>query len=341
MIRRGIDNINESKRWICLEGSGLAGGRLGKTSIVAIVLAAVALLVVVGHLYWAQVELGVAERSFTVKSFDGAEVYVLEKYVPRVETKGVVILLHPYTGVGHLYYDIPVSDYSLMDYLARHGFDVYAIDVRGFGLSDKPETFTLEDCARDVKAVVDRIISEKGVSRVSVVGLSFGSCVAVTFTGMYGELVDRLVLIGYPYKDMNDTFEQVFSALPQLASQGIYYVPEKASREKGPFLHEAEEEIIDQWYELISSRNSTIPTAVMADLLNYTSSKYIPQIKAPTLLIRGEYDVLVLQEDNWNCFRDLGCHEKAYVVLANAGHSAVREKVHLELFKLILGWLEE
>jgi pimeloyl-ACP methyl ester carboxylesterase len=35
--------------------------------------------------------------------------------------------------------DLQIRDYSLMDLLAEHDYDVWAIDIHGYGRSDKPK----------------------------------------------------------------------------------------------------------------------------------------------------------------------------------------------------------
>ena len=47
-----------------------------------------------------------------LKSPVGDTVFVKEK-ASHKSTKGVVLLIHPYTGPGHLYYDIPVTRYYM------------------------------------------------------------------------------------------------------------------------------------------------------------------------------------------------------------------------------------
>ena len=72
---------------------------------------------------------------------------------------------------------------------------VVRYDRLGTGLSDRerpPETFTPEFEDATLCAVLD----ELGLERVTLMGISSGSCIAVSFAARRPERVDRLVLYG-------------------------------------------------------------------------------------------------------------------------------------------------
>jgi pimeloyl-ACP methyl ester carboxylesterase len=79
-----------------------------------------------------------------------------------------------------------------VDPLAEH-CTVYALDMLGYGRSDKPAgaDYSVPALAGVVRAVLDQL----GVRTVSLVGSSFGCAVAVTFASLYPERADKLVLI--------------------------------------------------------------------------------------------------------------------------------------------------
>ena len=72
----------------------------------------------------------------------GLKLYVWEKYFGSPAGKPVVVLAHGSATAGRESFDLQVPgkpSYSLMDVLAREGFDVFALDTRGFGRSTRPE----------------------------------------------------------------------------------------------------------------------------------------------------------------------------------------------------------
>jgi pimeloyl-ACP methyl ester carboxylesterase len=70
-------------------------------------------------------------------------------------------------------------------------FKVIEFDLRGYGLSERPEQeYSMELWADDIKGLFDAI----GVERAHVHGTSMGGMVALAFAGRYPERVDGLVL---------------------------------------------------------------------------------------------------------------------------------------------------
>ena len=70
-------------------------------------------------------------------------------------------------------------------------FKVLEFDLRGYGLSERPEQeYSMDIWADDIKGLFDAI----GIQRAHVHGTSMGGMVALAFAGRYPELVDGLVL---------------------------------------------------------------------------------------------------------------------------------------------------
>ena len=96
-----------------------------------------------------------------------------------------VVMIHGITGnlaVWHLEI-VPalMSEYRITTY-----------DLRGHGYSDVPPTgYTTADHATDLKHLLDTL----GIPRAHVVGHSFGADIALHFTILFPERVDRLVLV--------------------------------------------------------------------------------------------------------------------------------------------------
>jgi class 3 adenylate cyclase len=93
-------------------------------------------------------------------------------------------------------------------------------DKRGTGLSDRVTGFhSIEERIDDIRAVMDAA----GVERASLAGISEGGPMAMLFTAMHPERVDKLVLIGtaarftrtedYPYGSTIDQFDAFTGAV--------------------------------------------------------------------------------------------------------------------------------
>src|SRR6266511_3630680 len=109
----------------------------------------------------------------------GLKLYVWEKYLGSPAGKPVVVLAHGSATAGRESFDLQVPgkpSYSLMDVLAREGFDVFAPDIRGFGRSTRPEGhMTTHEASAALNAVVDDLLKLRGSQQVHLLGWSWGT----------------------------------------------------------------------------------------------------------------------------------------------------------------------
>ena len=95
-----------------------------------------------------------------------------------------VVLLHGWTG------NADINFFPAYQELAQR-YSVIALDHRGHGRGLRTsERFTLEDCADDAIAVLDRL----GVSKVTAVGYSMGGPIAMLMNKRHPNRVNALVL---------------------------------------------------------------------------------------------------------------------------------------------------
>src|SRR6266446_5899223 len=110
--------------------------------------------------------MSVAAQEVSWVEHAGLKLYVWEKYLGSPAGKPVVVLAHGSTSAGRESFDLQVPgkpSYSLMDILAREGFDVFALDTRGFGRSTRPDGhMTTQEASEDLNAVVDDLLKLRG-----------------------------------------------------------------------------------------------------------------------------------------------------------------------------------
>lgn len=97
-----------------------------------------------------------------------------------------LLLIHGFTASAYVWKTVAPE-------LANEGFHIVAVDLIGFGYSDKPSWFDykITSQARMISRFMDRL----GIGRATIVGSSYGGAVALTLALDYSERVEKLVLV--------------------------------------------------------------------------------------------------------------------------------------------------
>ena len=167
-----------------------------------------------------------------------------------------------------------------------------AVDQRGFGNSDHPESgYTFQELAADAVALLDAL----DIERAAFVGHSFGSFVARRVAIAYPERVARLVLIGTGLTPVNPVTREVQATLPGLSDP----LPRQFARDfQSGTLHAP---VPATFFEQIVDESLKLPARLWRDvfdaLLTYDDADQLATISAKTLLIWGEHDALFSRTD--------------------------------------------
>lgn len=119
---------------------------------------------------------------------------------------GAVVLMHGASFSSASLFDVTLPAGSFADGLAARGLDVWMVDARGYGSSDRPAAMNRDpageppltrtgDAVADLARAVAHVRAETGRERVSVLGMSWGGSVAGAFAAGAPERVARLALI--------------------------------------------------------------------------------------------------------------------------------------------------
>jgi pimeloyl-ACP methyl ester carboxylesterase len=185
-----------------------------------------------------------------------------------------------------------------MEFLSRQGYRVLAPDQLGFGASSRPDIhYSFHQMAANSKALLDHL----GVRQVAVVGHSMGGMLAVRFTLLYPESVERLVLenpIG---------LEDYRLLVPWISLEQQYAVELSQSYDKmrdymktyfpGAWKPEYEVLVRDQAWVLASGEFSrdAWSSALTYEMIYQQPVVYeLSAIRRPTLLIIGQSDRTVV-----------------------------------------------
>ena len=138
----------------------------------------------------------------------GIELFVRNKRPTGIETfpsNRIVLFVHGITFPSESTFDLSLGGLSWMDFIARAGYDVYLVDVRGYGGSTRPAAMseppdrnppiaTLDEAVGDIDAAVDFIRRRRQVERINLIGWSWGTVVMGRYAATHSQKVDRLVL---------------------------------------------------------------------------------------------------------------------------------------------------
>jgi pimeloyl-ACP methyl ester carboxylesterase len=169
---------------------------------------------------------------------------------------------------------------------------VLAIDQRGFGDSERPESgYAIEDLASDAVAFLDAM----GIERATVVGHSMGTFVGRQVAEVHPERVSRLILIGSGWTGNNPVTREARSALRELGDP----VPAEFARQfQASTVHAP---VPPEFFERIIGESLKLPgrlwRAVLDSILAFDDVDRLAEIRARTLLLWGERDGLFSREE--------------------------------------------
>jgi pimeloyl-ACP methyl ester carboxylesterase len=148
-------------------------------------------------------------EEFMVPARDaGIEIFVRNKRPADMRTFSparTVLFVHGATYPAHTTFDLPIEGRSWMDHIAARGYDVYLLDLRGYGKSTRPPEMAQSADAnpplvrtatavKDIAAAVDFILERRGIPRLVLLGWSWGTFSTPTYTIAHPEKVERLAL---------------------------------------------------------------------------------------------------------------------------------------------------
>jgi pimeloyl-ACP methyl ester carboxylesterase len=224
------------------------------------------------------------------------KLYVWEKYVGSPTGKPVVVLAHGSATAGRESFDLQVPgkpSYSLMDILAREGFDVFALDTRGFGRSTRPEGhMTTQEASEDLNAVVDAILKLRGSQQVHLLGWSWGT----QYSGMFVMAQPAKVAKYVSYAQMHVNSPDLAKRRPLLeAFRKTPYVtiPEAGWKPRFASMTPAaanDPAVVDAFAKAAVQVEVKTPTGPQLDMVTMMPMLNPRLMPVPTMLIHGEYD---------------------------------------------------
>jgi len=280
----------------------------------------------------------------------------------------VVLFVHGAGTPAEVAFDVPYQDYSWMAYLAEAGFDVFAMDLTGYGRSSRPllmndscnlapkqlaglfmapctanyahPATTLASDWNDISGVVEYVRALRHVDRVNVVAWSLGGPRSGGYVAAHPDKVQKLILLAPAY---NLTFPNQDVAMTAQSFQDFRTSWDNQVGCPDQYDPSARDSV---WSEMMRSdpigatwgpgiRRAPVVSRGAEDWNAAVAAK----VRIPTLLISGEHDKTVPSARVRELYADLGSNQKAFVDLACSSHNALWERNHLLLFRASLEWL--
>jgi pimeloyl-ACP methyl ester carboxylesterase len=310
-----------------------------------------------------------------------------EIYVREVVQAGVtlrhgaaplVLFIHGAGTPSEVAFDVEYRDYSWMAYLARAGFDVFAMDNTGYGRSTRPTIMNdpcnlsaeqqvglaveghAEPCTasyrqnmttiasdwNEIGAVVDHLLALRHQSQLSIAAWSLGGPRAGGYAALHADKVRKLVLLAPAY-------DRKAVAIPpaRLPADGLAM----NIQSRGALMElwdsqvgcagQYEPATFDAvWSSMLASDpvgatwGAGVRRAPQVTNWGWTTT-VVAATQIPTLMITGAHDKQVPPAQVEQFYDDLGAKQKVLIDLNCSSHNAMWERNHLLLFQASLEWL--
>ncbi|HSZ42372.1 MAG TPA: alpha/beta hydrolase [Trebonia sp.] len=239
----------------------------------------------------------------------------------EVQGEGEPLVLIPYLAADQACYAFQVADY------AKH-FTCYTVDLRGAGLSGKPEgTYTTELLADDVAAFMSAV----GISGAHVSGLSLGAATGMWLAAKYPSLVKTLsVHSGWTATDAYlrvvvegwRTIATGTGSVTDMVIQGIFpwcFTPE---------LYAARPEYVDSLADFVRGRPMPPVDAFLRQseaVLSHDATAATGLIQAPVQVTFGRHDAVTSTRFAGPLIESL--KDSELVVFEDCAHAPIYENV--------------
>jgi pimeloyl-ACP methyl ester carboxylesterase len=206
-------------------------------------------------------------------------------YVEQGDKTGeAVLMLSGYTDSSY--------SYSRVMSLLPQRYHAFAIDYRGHGDSSKPAgPYTMETFVADVIAFMDA----KGIDKATIVGHSMGTMIAQLIAVQHPQRVSHLVLIDAFATGGSEGMLELNTAVQKLVDP-VDYAFARDFQESTIF-GAVPPKFLKTAIEVSLKMPAHIWRDVMTSIVHFDAVKDLPKIKAPTLVLWGDHDLIAPWND--------------------------------------------
>jgi alpha-beta hydrolase superfamily lysophospholipase len=257
--------------------------------------------------------------------------YIYRKRIrplPGQPSPPILFLVHGSSLSSRPTFDLTVpghDGYSAMDQFARYGFDVWTMDCEGYGRSSQTEgNSDVASGVEDLKVATDVIARETRREHFHFYGESSGALRAGAFAMARPARVHRLVLGSFTWTGQGS---------PTLAKRAegldFYRKHNRRPRDRnmirsiftrdkpGTFDPAVAEAVADAELQF----GDSVPTGTYLDMTANLPLVDPIKVRAPVLIVRGQYDGVAAEEDLLNFFQRLPNSDRQFAIVPGAAHA--------------------
>jgi pimeloyl-ACP methyl ester carboxylesterase len=276
----------------------------------------------------------------------------------------IVLFVHGATFPSTVAFDFDLPGGSWMRQLAAQGLDVYALDIRGYGGSTRPRALdeppeanapfaTTAEATRDIAAAVDHILEQGKAPSLNLVGWSWGTTTTASFAASQPAKIRRLVLVSPVWLPMQPPkYQGAWRASTHDSARAFMTAGIPADR----VAQISPPEQFERWWKETLATDPQgaehappilrSPNGVMKDFNEIWGAgrpAYDPAaIRAPTLLVVGEWDVVTPPAMAIALYPRLsGAADRRLVLMSEATHFMALETHRARLFRAVQEFIQE
>lgn len=337
----------------------------------SIVLTLMCLMVLAGWPHFARAaRSSIVTEDYMIESGDpGIRLFVRNKHPARMtqyRSEQTVLYVHGSTQAASSTFDLKIDQESWMDYIAGRGYDVYLVDLRGYGRSTRPPEFAkpadenppvvrTDVAVRDIAAAVDFILQRRRLGSLDLIGWSWGTALMGRYASEHRPKVHRLVLYAPVWLHEPASAQQTLGAYRTWSMDDA----RKILQTGAPDSRRSEllsPDVFAAWSaaEIATDADGSkqsppvvrTPNGYYADDRDYqTAGKALwepSEIAAPTLVVVGDWDGVAPPARAQAVFSKLvNASERRLVQIGEATHIVLLEKNRLQLYREVQMFLDE
>jgi pimeloyl-ACP methyl ester carboxylesterase len=315
----------------------------------------------------------IAMEEFMVPSTAaGIQLYVRNKHpqgMKQFTPDKILLYVHGSTYPSETAFDLRLNGISWMEYIAQRGYDVYLVDLRGYGKSTRPPEMDqpadmnaplvrTETAVKDVGSAVNFILKRRNVSKINLMGWSWGTTIMGWYTAQNNAKVNKLVLYAPqwirntpPLTDAGGKLGAYRTVSKDAAkSRWLTGVPESKKADLIPAgWYEAWADATFATDPVGSKKDPPVlraPNGTVQDTREYWGAGkalYDPaDIRVPTFLAHAEWDADLPSYMLYAYFAKLtNAPYRRYVEISEGTHTVIMEKNRMQLFREVQLFLDE